>query len=186
LSHIPRKIVAFKSIRMRYFLIGYKSSGKTTLGKQLATKLKMRFIDMDHYMEERENKSIPEIYTELGDDKFRVLESEVLKEIVKTDNVVVSTGGGTPCHFNNMDIMRDNGEVIYIKVDDDILIERLKTAVSKNRPIVKNKSEQELKEYVSNLRKKREHFYDQAHHVIYGRNIQVGDIIDLLQFRQHS
>jgi len=171
---------------MRYFLIGYKSSGKTTLGKQLAAKLNMKFIDLDIYIEEKEKRSIPELYSELGDENFRVLEWKMLKEIVKEDDVIVSTGGGTPCYCDNMNIMQTSGEIIYIRVDDDILVNRLKIAVSKNRPIVKNKSEKELKEYVTDLRNKCEHHYLQAHHIIEGRNINVNDIIYLLQLKQHS
>jgi len=171
---------------MRYFLIGYKSSGKTTLGEQLASQLKMRFIDLDVYIEEKLDKSIPEIYTELGDEEFRVLEWKMLNEIVKDDNLVVSTGGGTPCHCDNMNIMQTNGEIIYIKVDDNVLVNRLKIAVSKNRPIVRNKTEKELREYISDLRKNCEQHYIQAHHIIEGKNINVNDIIALLQLKQHS
>lgn len=176
----------YKAFVMRYFLVGYKSSGKTTLGKQLASELKMDFIDLDHYIEDEKGKTIPEIYTELGDEKFRLLEWEMLKRIVEKDNVVVSTGGGTPCHCDNMNIMQNYGEVIYIKVDEDVLVERLKIAVVKKRPIVKGKSEEELKEYVSGLKKNCEHHYMQSHHVIQGRNIQVGDVVSLLQLKQHS
>ena len=131
-------------------------------------------------------KSVPEIYSELGDEKFRVLEWKMLKEIVKEDNLVISTGGGTPCHCDNMNIMQTQGEIIYIKVDDDILVNRLKIAVSKNRPIVKNKTEEELREYVKNLRKNCEHHYTQAHHIIYGRNISANDIINLLDLNKQT
>ena len=171
---------------MRYFIIGYKSSGKTTLGEQLAKKLNMKFIDLDQYIEKRKLKSIPEIYTELGDEKFRGLEWKMLKEIVKEDNIIVSTGGGTPCHCDNMNIMQSYGEIIYVKVDEDILVSRLKIAVSKNRPIVKNKSEEELKEFVKNLKKNCEHHYLQAHHIIEGRNINVNDVVELLQLKKQS
>ncbi len=171
---------------MRYYLIGYKSSGKSTLGRQLAEKLKMDFIDLDNFIEEKLGKSIPEVYTELGDEKFRVLEWKMLKEIVQHDNVVVSTGGGTPCHCDNMNIMQTTGEIIYIKVDEAVLVERLKIAVMKNRPIVKNKSEDDLKEYVAELKKNCEHHYEQAHHIIEGKIINVEDIISLLQLKQHS
>ena len=165
---------------MRYFIIGYKSSGKTTLGKQLAAKLNMKFIDLDEFIENKEKKTIPEIYTELGDEEFRILEWKMLKEIVKEDNVVVSTGGGTPCHCDNMNIMQNYGDTIYIKIDEDILVSRLKIAVSKNRPIVKDMDVEELKKYVSNLKRNCEHHYVQAKHIIEGRNIKAEDIIFLL------
>ena len=98
---------------MRIFIIGYKSSGKTTLGKQLAKRLNMKFIDLDHVIEEREAVSIPELYEKIGDDEFRKKEWEALLEIVKQDNLVISTGGGAPCHCDNMTLMEKFGEVLY-------------------------------------------------------------------------
>ena len=164
---------------MRYFLIGYKTSGKTTLGKELAQHLKMKFIDLDEFIEQEQNSSIPEIYTSLGEEKFRTLEWKALKKIVEEDNVVVSTGGGAPCFCDNMNIMQTYGETIYLRIDEDILLERLKVA-AKSRPIVMGKSEEELREYVSNLKKNCEHHYTQAKHIVSGRLLKVSDILNVI------
>lgn len=164
---------------MRLFLIGYKNCGKTTMGKKLANRLNMEFIDLDEFIEQREKKSIPELYTELGDDDFRVVEWRALKEIVKRDNLVVSTGGGAPCHCDNMNLMEKYGQVIYIKLDSDMLVSRLKTA-TKDRPIVLNKSEEELQDYIKNLRYKCEHHYTRAKYIVDGKDITVDRILDAL------
>lgn len=167
---------------MRLFIIGYKSSGKTTIGKKLAQKLKMEFIDLDHAIEERENRSVPEIYTEIGDTEFRKLEWEVLREIVKKDNIIVSTGGGAPCHCNNMSLMEKYGDVLYIHLDNDTLVSRLKHA-TKDRPIVLNKTDEELRDYIADLRNRCEHHYTRAKYIIEGKDISVNKIIEALNLK---
>jgi len=167
---------------MRLFIIGYKSSGKTTIGKKLAQKLKMEFIDLDHAIEERENRSVPEIYTEIGDTEFRKLEWEVLREIVKKDNIIVSTGGGAPCHCNNMNLMEKYGDVLYIHLDNDTLVSRLKHA-TKDRPIVLNKTDEELRDYIADLRNRCEHHYTRAKYIIEGKDISVNKIIEALNLK---
>ncbi len=164
---------------MRLFIIGYKSSGKTTIGKKLAQRLNMEFIDLDDVIELRESKTVPEIYTEKGDAEFRKMEWEALNEIVKKDNIVVSTGGGAPCHCNNMNLMEKYGEVLYIHLDNDTLVSRLKHA-TKDRPIVLNKSDEELREYVADLRNRCEHHYTRAKYIVEGKDITVERIINAL------
>lgn len=164
---------------MRLFIIGYKSSGKTTIGKKLARHLKMEFIDLDHFIEEREGKSIPEIYTTIGDTEFRTLEWSALKEIVKKENVIVSTGGGAPCHCDNMNLMEKYGQVLYIHLDNDTLVSRLKHA-TKDRPIVLNKTDEELRDYISELRNRCEHHYTRAKYIVEGKGLTVERIISAL------
>lgn len=165
---------------MRYFIIGYKNSGKTTIGRKLAVKLDMEFVDLDEVIETREGKSVPEIYIEIGDDGFRLKEWEALQEIVKRDNIVVSLGGGAPCHCDNMNLIENYGEVIYIQLDSDTLVSRLKVA-TKDRPIVLNKSDEELRHYVEDIREKCEHHYLRAKYYVNGKNITVDRILEVLQ-----
>jgi shikimate kinase len=164
---------------MRIFIIGYKSSGKTTLGRQLAKRLNMKFIDLDHVIEKREAVSIPELYEKIGDDEFRKKEWEALLEIVKHDNLIISTGGGAPCHCDNMTLMEKFGEVLYIKLDNNTLVSRLKFA-TKDRPIVKNKTDEELREYVTDLREKCEHHYLRAKYIVDGKNLTVEKVLKVL------
>ena len=167
---------------MRIFIIGYKSSGKTTIGKKLANRLGYQFIDLDQYIESKEGRTVPEIYVEDGDKKFRAMEWKALNEIVHLDDIVVSTGGGVPCHCDNMNIMREHGAVVYLKLDSDILISRLKHATI-DRPIVKGKTDEQLREYVSGLRDRCEHHYLTATHIIDAKNIKVDDIIKVLPIK---
>jgi shikimate kinase len=165
---------------VRYFIIGYKNSGKTTIGKKLASRLKMEFVDLDEVIEEKVGKSVPEIYMAIGDDGFRVKEWEALKEIVKRDNIVVALGGGAPCHCDNMNLIEKYGEVIYIQLDSDTLVSRLKSA-TKDRPIVLNKTDEELRNYVQDIRDKCEHHYLRAKYYVNGKDISVDKILQVLQ-----
>ena len=91
---------------IRIFLTGYMGAGKTTLGKAFAREMNVPFIDLDWYIEERFHKSIRELFTERGEASFRELERNMLHEVGEFEDVVVSTGGGTPCFFDNMEYMK--------------------------------------------------------------------------------
>lgn len=159
---------------MRYFIIGFKSSGKTTLGKKIAEKLKMNFIDLDEEIEKITGRTVTDIFSQDGEEKFRIIEWKALKEVVKKDNIVVATGGGVPCHCENMSLMEEHGEVIYLKVDNHTLVSRLEKMVT-NRPIVKNKTREELFHYIEDLKKRCEHNYLRAKYIF---EIE-GDTLDL-------
>jgi len=161
---------------MRYFIIGFKNSGKTTFGRNLAERLGLNFVDLDEYIEKETGTSIPEIYIRLGEESFRKLEWKTLKEIVKIENIVISTGGGTPCHCDMMSLMEKHGVVIYLKVSDQTLISRLKIA-AKDRPIVKGKNEDELSQYVSDLRKNCEYHYLRARYTVDGDNLNIEEFV---------
>lgn len=165
---------------MRYFIIGFKSSGKTTTGKELASILKMDFIDLDEEIEKMNGRSIPEIFTEDGENEFRKLEWKTLKEIVKKDNVIVSTGGGVPCHCENMALMEKHGEIIYLKVDSHTLVNRLEK-VTAERPIVKNKTREELFQFVEELKNKCEHHYLRANYIVDGYNLDIKKLAKMLK-----
>lgn len=145
----------------RFFLVGYMGVGKTTIGKLLSKELDVEFIDLDKYIENRYRKTIQEIFAEKGEDKFRLIEHEMLLEVATFHNVLISTGGGTPCFFNNMDVMNIHGVTLYIKASVDQLVSRL--VASKNvRPIIHNKSPEELKEFVTRHLAEREVYYAKA------------------------
>jgi shikimate kinase len=165
---------------MRYFIIGFKNSGKTTFGKLLAHRLGLDFLDLDEYIEQKEGNSIPEIYTRLGEDGFRRLEWKALKEITgQHDQMVIATGGGAPCNCDNMSLMEKYGEVIYLEASDKTLIGRLKHA-AKERPIVLGKSEEELRAYVSDLRERCEHHYLRARYNVNAENPDLEKLVKLL------
>ena len=108
---------------MRIFLIGFMGCGKTTLGKKLAKHLNFNFIDLDRFIENKTVKSINVIFDEKGEQYFRDLEKESLNEIYKMDNLVIATGGGTPCFSDNMQTMLEKGICIYLKMEAEDLAE---------------------------------------------------------------
>ena len=121
---------------IRIFLTGYMGAGKTTLGKAFAREMNVPFIDLDWYIEERFHKSIRELFTERGEASFRELERNMLHEVGEFEDVVVSTGGGTPCFFDNMEYMNGCGQTVFLDVHPDILFRRLRVA-KQQRPIRK-------------------------------------------------
>jgi len=165
---------------VRLFIIGYKSSGKTTLGKQLAMDLNLEFIDLDDYIEQQEGKTIPEVFLEAGEEEFRRRERKALRRVIQKDDILVSTGGGVPCHLDNMTLMEKHGIIVYLKADDETLVSRLKTAAI-DRPIVRGKSEEELRTYLAELRNRCERYYIRAHIIADGNKTGIHDIMEQLE-----
>jgi len=148
----------------RIFLIGYMGAGKTTLGKAFAREMNLSFVDQDWYIEERFHKTVQEIFAERGEQGFRELERQMLHEIAEFENVVISTGGGAPCFFDNMDFMNQKGETVFLNVAPDVLFSRLKLA-SQNRPILRGKTNEELKAFIAKALEKRAPFYSKAKYI---------------------
>ena len=164
----------------RIFLIGFMGSGKSTHGKKLARKIAYNYIDMDHLIEETAEMTIPAIFKEHGEEVFRKWEHDILLELCKRDRLVVSTGGGAPCHGEMMHIMNEQGTTVYIQLPPEALRDRLLHSPTE-RPLIKGKSETELLEFISILLAEREHYYTQAMHSINGINLQFEDLIALLE-----
>ncbi|MDR0845421.1 MAG: shikimate kinase [Tannerella sp.] len=145
----------------RIFLTGYMGAGKTTTGKRLSEQLGLSFIDLDHFIEKRYYKSVRQIFEEKGEDGFRELERKHLREVGGFENVVISTGGGTPCFHENMDFMNQSGTTVYLKVPVDELAKRLEQG--KNiRPVLKGRTGEELKRFIEESLSKRSRNYEQA------------------------
>lgn len=149
----------------RVYLIGYMGCGKTTIGKRLAKSLGWDVIDMDSRIESRYRKTIPDIFASEGEESFRKKERFILEELSALENVVVSTGGGAPCFFDNIDVMNSSGLCVYIRMTPEALAARLKNAKS-NRPLLKDKTEAELTNFIKEQLEKRRAFYEQARYVI--------------------
>ena len=143
----------------RIYLIGYMGSGKTTLGRLLAEKLDVPFVDLDHLIERHCAKSVGQLFQEEGEDEFRRIESRVLRELPDTEELVVSTGGGTPVFHGNMDYMNRTGLTVYLKVSTGELAARLKTAKDE-RPLIRDKSDEELLAFITEALARRETIYN--------------------------
>jgi len=146
---------------VRIFLIGFMGCGKTATGRRLAQKIGWQWFDTDKFIEHRYHKNLPELFEEIGEEKFREIEHKILLEVAEFENVVISCGGGLPCFDNNMEIMKNAGTTIYLQETPENLFERLKKA-KVERILLKNKNENELKNYIFETLPKREKFYQQA------------------------
>lgn len=145
----------------RLFLIGYMGAGKTTLGRELAKVMNLEFIDLDHYIQARYLKTVNQIFEEKGEAGFRQIERSLLHEICEIEDAIISTGGGTPCFFDNMEYMNSKGRTVYLKGTPEALAKRLNTSKEK-RPLIRGKNEEELYEFIKESLDKRDPFYLQA------------------------
>ena len=140
---------------------------------------KIRSIDLDDEIERSEGFSINELFEKYGEDYFRKKEKEILADIIlNNESFVMSVGGGTPCFYDNMEVIKQSGSSIYLKYNAGILTSRLINAKSK-RPLVKNLSEIELKVFIQNKLNEREEFYLQADFILEKNNLRVEDLIEL-------
>ena len=155
-------------------------SGKSTLGRRLAAYLNLQFIDMDHYIEMRNHKTVPQIFAEEGEAEFRIKERKALEELSEFSDVVIATGGGAPCFFDNIDLMNNTGSTIYLNIKPSILADRLLNSKTE-RPLIKGKSKEELISFIDDTLKKRNIFYSQAKHQITEPEIELIEIMKLLQ-----
>jgi shikimate kinase len=142
-------------------LVGFMGCGKSTLGKKIANKLGFEFIDMDAEIEKQHNLSISEIFKQKGEEYFRLKEHEYLKSLTAQTNLVISTGGGTPCFYNNMEIINRIGKSVYIELPAEALALRLQNEKNK-RPLIANLNKQELLSFINSKLKERTPFYSKS------------------------
>ena len=136
-------------------------AGKTTLGRALSKILGFSFYDLDWYIETRMRKTIAQIFEERGEEGFRTIERNMLHEVAEFENVIISTGGGTPCFFDNMEYMNDNGQTVFLDVHPDVLFRRLRVA-TQQRPILQGKTDEELRAFIIEALEKRAPHYGKA------------------------
>lgn len=164
----------------RIVLIGFPGSGKTTIGKKLAKILDYEFVDLDKWFEIKYHISITDFFNKYGEIPFRVSEHQLLTEVLLLENVVISTGGGTPCFHGNMDLIVAHACSVYIKMAPVSLFDRLIHS-KKKRPLILNKSEDEVLAYVHEKLEEREKYYNQASHTIKGESLSIDDLVLLVK-----
>lgn len=140
-------------------------AGKTTVGKVLAKDLGLQFYDLDWYVEGRMHKTVPQIFAEKGEEGFRTVERNMLHEVAEFEDVVISCGGGTPCFFDNMDYMNLQGDTVYLQATPEVLYSHLKMG-RVERPLLKNKTPEEMQEFIKEQLSQREKYYLKAKHVL--------------------
>ena len=159
-------------------LIGYMCVGKTTVGKALAKELGITFYDLDWYIEERFHTKVARIFAEEGEERFRDLERRMLHEVAEFENIVLSCGGGTPCHFDNMAYLNSVSQTFYLEATPETILQHLSMSRGE-RPLLKGKSPEELRTFVTQQLEERRPFYQQAqHHVC----VDVLDSFDKIGF----
>lgn len=146
----------------RIFLIGYMGAGKSTMGKWLAQVMNLEFIDLDNFIEARQHKTVKEIFAEIGEEGFRQLERRSLEEVSQYENVIISLGGGTPCFFDNMEVVNRAGKSVYLKPSEEVLLKRLSKGKHK-RPLLAQKTDEEILQFMREQLAWREPYYLKAH-----------------------
>lgn len=163
---------------MRIYLIGFMGCGKTHWGKELSQKLQIPFFDLDNAIEEKEEKSVVDIFAELGEEYFRMLEKDVLYMLTEShESFVMACGGGTPCFFNNIDYMKNRGTTVWINCSIDCLHSRLVKEKDK-RPLVRSIPDDELKGYIIKKYSDRKIFYQQASVILSEDDVTLDRLIE--------
>lgn len=162
---------------MRIYLVGFMGSGKTHWGRLLSSKLTLPFFDLDKQITEDENKSIVEIFDEKGEEYFRMMEKETLYILTEShESFVMACGGGTPCYFNNIDYMNNSGTTVWLNTRLDVLFNRL-LKEKEHRPLLKDLSDAQLKQYILKKFSERRIYYEQADLVVEESEVSVDSLI---------
>jgi shikimate kinase len=164
---------------MRVYLIGYMGSGKTRFGMELSVKTGYPFIDTDDLFEAKYRISIVDFFDKYNEETFRKLERDLLLETINCQDAIISTGGGTPCFYDNMDFIRKNGISIYLKMDILSLVNRL-VVVKKKRPLLRDKPFKDMEAYIRAQITEREIFYNQADFTVDAEIVTANDIVRLI------
>ena len=166
---------------MKIFLLGLPGSGKTTLGKSLATSLGLTFIDLDEAIEKEEGKSIREIFRLHTEEHFRKLESLHLRILcLSEEDFVMATGGGTPCFSDNMALIRQTGTSVFLDVAPKIIAQRILKTDLRSRPLFADLHPENLKDAIEFMRSQRISFYRQAHLTI-GPELSTDEVVTVIR-----
>lgn len=154
-------------------------AGKSTIGRKAARNLNKPFIDTDAFIEDRYGHTISEIIKTSGQAEFRIIEKKVLEELTSLENYIIATGGGMPCHNNNIDTINSNGLSLYLQYTPGELFKRLQTA-KKERPLLKGMTKEVLLAYVRDTLSEREYFYRQAHYMLNGKRLKIAYVTSFI------
>lgn len=163
---------------MKISMLGYMGSGKTTIGKELADRLKVKFIDLDEWIEMKNEISITEIFKSQGEIRFRKSERDALVEILdQNDDFVLALGGGTPAYYDNIQLINEKTTSIYLRMSPPELVQRL-SSETELRPLLSHLNAEDMPEFIAKHLFDRRSFYDQAKITVDLKNKTVVEIVD--------
>ena len=161
---------------MNVYLIGLPGSGKTSLGKELAPLLNLQFTDTDDIIIQRQKSTIEDIFKEKGESYFRQLEKDLLQELAIQKNLLVATGGGMPCFFDNMQTINKSGISIFIDTPRKVIAKRLMIQQTLHRPLVNAKTEEEMAELLENRYRERISYYNKSRLIFAETNLSAEQV----------
>ena len=164
---------------MFIFLIGMMGSGKSYWAQQIAAAANLHWMDLDAEIEKENSMSVKEIFETEGEANFRLKEKKALHKLAGYNNIIIATGGGTPCFFDNMDWMNTHGTTIFINEPVGILVERLQNEKAK-RPLISNSPNDDLEILLQQRSAERSGVYSQAKHTITGSLASVVDFLKIV------
>ena len=167
---------------MKIFLIGFMGSGKTHWGRILSQHTGLPYFDLDEVIVKAEKSSVQQIFHDKGEEYFRVKEQEVLEALAEDHiDIIISTGGGTPCFFNNIDFMKQQGKVVWLNTSVNVLLERL-LKQKHSRPLIKNISDADLKSFIIKKLQDRKIYYSQADVILQEESITIDSLLKSIQY----
>ena len=162
------------------FLVGMMGSGKSYWAQQMAAATNLNWMDLDAEIEKETSITIKEIFETDGEAAFRLLEQKALHTTTLHNNIIIATGGGTPCFFDNMNWMNAHGTTIFINEPVNILVQRLQNEKAK-RPLISNSDNEALHQSLTETLISRMDFYNKAQHTLVGSQVSVADFIALIK-----
>lgn len=164
---------------MKLFLVGMMGSGKSYWAQQLAAQYNMDWIDLDAEIEKENAQTIKEIFEAEGETFFRLVERNALHNLAIHQNLIVATGGGTPCFHNNMQWMNEQGITVWLNEPIDILVKRLMPE-KEHRPLIKNLANEELHSFLQKKLDERKAFYSKAKFTINSNDCSTDQLFQLI------
>lgn len=163
----------------RVYIVGYMGAGKSSAAKRIANKINWTSCDLDTLFEEKYKISVHDFFRKYGEDAFRKLESELLKNTSGISQSIIATGGGTPCFFDNMSWMNENGVTVFLQISPQTSFNRLAHS-KKKRPLLQDKNETELMDFIKKQYDLRMPYYQKAQYVIKGESIDIDHAIETI------